>query len=67
MAPISFQKQVRLQEARRLLVAGGGTAAEAARAVGYASPTQFNREYRRAYGLPPAQDVVRLRQVLTTA
>ena len=63
MSPIRFQKQVRLEEARRLLVAGT-TAAEVAHAVGYASPTQFNREYRRTYGLPPAQDAAHLRQRL---
>jgi AraC-like DNA-binding protein len=63
MSPIRFQKQVRLQEARRLLVAGT-TAAEVAHAVGYASPTQFNREYRRTYGLSPAQDAAHLRQRL---
>jgi transcriptional regulator GlxA family with amidase domain len=64
MSPIRFQEQVRLQEARRLLVAGTTTAAEVARAVGYASPTQFNREYRRAYGLPPVRDAALLRQRL---
>jgi AraC-like DNA-binding protein len=64
MSPIRFQKEVRLQEARRLLVAGTTTAAEVAHAVGYASPTQFNREYRRTYGLPPAQDAAHLRQRL---
>jgi AraC-like DNA-binding protein len=64
MSPIGFQKQVRLQEARRMLVAGAATAAEVAQTVGYASPTQFNREYRRTYGLPPAQDAAHLRQRL---
>jgi AraC-like DNA-binding protein len=63
MSPIRFQKQVRLEEARRLLVTGT-TAAEVAHAVGYASPTQFNREYRRTYGQPPAQDAAHLRQRL---
>jgi AraC-like DNA-binding protein len=62
MSPIHFQKQLRLQEARRLLLAGAGSATQVATAVGYASPSQFNREYRRAYGLPPAQDASRLRQ-----
>lgn len=61
MTPLSFQKQLRLQEARRQLVAGDTTAARVANAVGYVSATQFNREYRRAYGLPPAQDAARLR------
>ena len=63
MSPMSFQQRVRLEEARRLLVAGT-TAAEVADAVGYASPTQFNREYRRTYGLPPVQDAAHLRQRL---
>ncbi|MEU4235846.1 AraC family transcriptional regulator [Actinoplanes sp. NPDC026619] len=61
MSPLQFQKHLRLQQARRLLVAGDTTAAQVALAVGYASATQFNREYRRVYGLPPAQDAVRLR------
>lgn len=67
MSPISFQKSLRLQEARRLLITGGVTATHVAGAVGYASPTQFNREYRRAYGLPPAQDAARLRDRLAGA
>ncbi|GAA4737198.1 AraC family transcriptional regulator [Phytohabitans rumicis] len=66
MSPIRFQKQLRLQEARRLLLAGTNSAAHVASTVGYASPSQFNREYRRTYGLPPAQDVTRLRHRLTT-
>ncbi|MEU9369870.1 AraC family transcriptional regulator [Streptomyces avermitilis] len=67
MSPLSFQKHLRLQEARRQLVAGDTTAALVAEAVGYASATQFNREYRRTYGLPPAQDASRLRGRLTGA
>jgi AraC-like DNA-binding protein len=61
MSPLKFQKHLRLREARRRLVAGDTTAAQVAEAVGYASVTQFNREYRRAYGLPPGQDAARLR------
>ncbi|TKA08912.1 AraC family transcriptional regulator [Actinacidiphila oryziradicis] len=67
MSPLRFQKHLRLQEARRQLVAGNTTAALVAEAVGYASATQFNREYRSAYGLPPAQDAVRLRGRLANA
>jgi AraC-like DNA-binding protein len=67
MSPISFQKSLRLQEARRLLITGGVTATHVAEAVGYASPTQFSREYRRTYGLPPAQDAARLRDRLAGA
>ncbi|MES9544380.1 helix-turn-helix domain-containing protein [Actinomadura sp. NPDC000600] len=58
---------MRLQEARRQLVAGNTTAAVVAEAVGYASATQFNREYRRTYGLPPGQDASLLRGRLTEA
>ncbi|MGI5198185.1 AraC family transcriptional regulator N-terminal domain-containing protein [Streptomyces sp. CA-288835] len=64
MSPLRFQKHLRLQEARRRLLAGDTTAAVVAEAVGYVSATQFNREYRRAYGLPPAQDAARLRSQL---
>jgi AraC-like DNA-binding protein len=61
MSPLRFQKHLRLQEARRRLIAGDTPAALVAEAVGYASATQFSREYRRAYGLPPVQDAARLR------
>lgn len=67
MSPLRFQKQLRLQEARRQLVAGDTTAVLVAEAVGYVSATQFNREYRRAYGLPPATDAARLRDRLAGA
>ncbi|MFI9170149.1 AraC family transcriptional regulator [Streptomyces lincolnensis] len=61
MSPLKFHKRLRLQEARRRLFSGDMTAAQAAQAVGYVSATQFNREYRSAYGLPPGQDAARLR------
>lgn len=61
MSPLKFHKRLRLQEARRRLFTGDTTAAQAAQAVGYVSATQFNREYRSAYGLPPGQDAARLR------
>jgi AraC-like DNA-binding protein len=64
MSPMQFQKRLRLQEARRLLLSGDRTAAITAEEVGYASATQFSREYRRAYGVPPAQDAARLRDLL---
>lgn len=60
-SPLQFQKLLRLQEARRLLVAEGGDAASAAFAVGYSSPQQFSREYARLFGLPPQRDATRLR------
>lgn len=61
MTPIEYQKQLRLQEARRLMLTGGATAGSAGFAVGYDSPSQFSREYRRLFGAPPRQDVERLR------
>ncbi|CAJ1503752.1 helix-turn-helix domain-containing protein [[Mycobacterium] burgundiense] len=62
MSPIAFQKQVRLQNARRLLIGDDVSAAQVAQAVGYTSPTQFSREYRREYGAPPRQDAARMRR-----
>jgi AraC-like DNA-binding protein len=61
MSPLQFQKRIRLQEARALLVARPGDVAGAGHLVGYDSPTQFNREYRRLFGAPPGQDSARLR------
>ncbi|GIP51077.1 AraC family transcriptional regulator [Paenibacillus vini] len=61
MSPIQFQKQIRLQEARRLLFSGSIDAAEAAFQVGYESPSHFSREYARMFGMPPVRDVRRLR------
>jgi AraC-like DNA-binding protein len=63
MSPIQFQKQIRLQEARALLLASPGDVAGVAFAVGYESASQFNREYRRMFGLPPGQDTARLQRV----
>ena len=56
-SPLQYQKRFRLQEARRLMLADGMGAAEAAFAVGYESPSQFGREYRRLFGATPAQSV----------
>ncbi|MBP2336041.1 AraC-like DNA-binding protein [Saccharothrix coeruleofusca] len=62
MSPLQFQKRIRLQEARALLVAGhGGDIARVAHLVGYGSPSQFSREYRRLFGAPPGQDAARFR------
>ncbi|WP_041743264.1 AraC family transcriptional regulator [Collimonas fungivorans] len=61
MTPLQYQKQLRLQEARRLLFAQIGDAATAGHLVGYESPSQFSREYNRMFGSPPARDVARLR------
>jgi AraC-like DNA-binding protein len=64
MTPLQFQKQLRLQEARRLMIADRVAAAEAADRVGYESPSQFSREYRRLFGAPPQRDASRLRGAL---
>jgi AraC-like DNA-binding protein len=60
MSPIQYQKQVRLLEARHLLIAEPGSATRVAFAVGYESASQFSREYARHFGLPPARDAARL-------
>ncbi|HEX6341235.1 AraC family transcriptional regulator [Umezawaea sp.] len=56
MTPIEFRRQIRLQEARVLLRARAATVAEVAYLVGYESPSQFNREYRRTFGASPGRD-----------
>ncbi len=61
MSPLQYQKRLRLQEARRLMLGEGLDAAEAAFRVGYESPSQFSREYRRLFGAPPRQDVAALK------
>ncbi len=61
LSPIQFQKQVRLQHARLLLLAGAEDAATAGFRVGYDSASQFSREYRRQFGLPPGRDAARMR------
>jgi AraC-like DNA-binding protein len=60
MSPIQYQKQIRLLEARQLLIARPGNAARVAFAVGYESASQFSREYARQFGSPPARDAARL-------
>ena len=60
MSPLQYQKRLRLQEARRLMLGEGLDAAEAAFRVGYESPSQFGREYRRLFGAPPRRDVAAL-------
>ena len=62
MSPLQYQKQLRLQEARRLLLAGHCDVASAAHRVGYESPSQFSREYSRLFGAPPLRDVEQLRR-----
>ncbi len=62
MGPLQYQKQLRLQEARRLMLSGSMDVTSAALEVGYESPSQFNREYRRLFGLPPLQDIKALQK-----
>jgi AraC-like DNA-binding protein len=61
MSPLQYQKRLRLEEARRLMLGNGLDAAEAAFQVGYESPSQFSREYRRMFGAPPRRDVAALK------
>jgi AraC-like DNA-binding protein len=61
MSPLQFQKQLRLQEARRLMLSGDVDAASAAFRVGYHDASHFNREYKSLFGVPPMRDVQRLR------
>ncbi|MFZ2949553.1 MAG: AraC family transcriptional regulator [Desulfuromonadaceae bacterium] len=67
LSPLQFQKQLRLQEARRLMLAERMDAANAAFQVGYESPSQFNREYNRQFGAPPLRDITKLRQMSNAA
>jgi AraC-like DNA-binding protein len=61
MSPLQYQKNLRLQHARRLLISNED-AARAAYAVGYESASQFSREYARLFGAPPARDALRLQR-----
>lgn len=65
LSPLQYQKQLRLQEARRLMLADYLDAATAAFEVGYESPSQFSREYSRLFGAPPLRDITSLRQQVT--
>jgi AraC-like DNA-binding protein len=67
MTPIQFQKQIRLHEARMRLVAKPEDVAGAGFAVGYDSPSQFSREYRRMFGAPPSRDALALREAAVLA
>lgn len=62
LSPLQYQKQIRLQEARRLILVQRLDAATAGHTVGYDSPSQFSREYARLFGAPPLRDVARLRE-----
>ena len=66
MSPLQFQKQLRLQEARRLMLGENLDATSAAYRVGYDDASHFNREYKRLFGAPPMRDVERLREAAST-
>ncbi|MDG4796305.1 AraC family transcriptional regulator [Micromonospora sp. WMMD1082] len=66
MSPIQFQKQIRLQQARLLLAAHPDDVTGVGHRVGYDSPSQFSREYRRQFGAAPSQDAARLRHTAFT-
>jgi transcriptional regulator GlxA family with amidase domain len=59
-SPLQFQKKLRLYEAQRLMLTENKSAETAAYGVGYDSPTQFSREYKRQFGEPPRRDIARL-------
>lgn len=61
MSPLQFQKQIRLQEARRLMLGEGMDAASAGFRVGYENPSYFSRDYKKLFGAPPQRDIARLR------
>jgi transcriptional regulator GlxA family with amidase domain len=63
LSPLQYQKRLRLLQARKLLMGGSGNVTSVALEVGYESPTQFSREYARAFGLPPTQDAARIRSL----
>ena len=62
MSPLQFQKRLRLQEARRLMLGEDLDATSAAYRVGYNDASHFNREYKSVFGVPPMRDVQRLRE-----
>jgi AraC-like DNA-binding protein len=64
MSPLQFQKQLRLQEARRIMLGESLDAASAGYRVGYDDASQFSREYKRLFGQPPMRDVERLREAV---
>ncbi|MFP5261805.1 MAG: helix-turn-helix domain-containing protein [Blastocatellia bacterium] len=61
MSPLQFQKQIRLQEARRLMLGEDLDAASAGVRVGYTGPSYFSRDYKKFFGAPPQRDIARLR------
>jgi AraC-like DNA-binding protein len=66
MSPLQYQKWLRLNEARRLMLAENKDATTTAFQVGYESPSQFSREYGRMFGAPPLRDITSMRQTAPT-
>ena len=64
LSPLQFGKQMRLQEAKRLMIAGDLDAASAGVCVGYDDPSHFSRDYRRFFGAPPRKHVALVRNCL---
>ena len=64
MSPLQFQKQIRLQEARRLMLGDNLDAASAGFRVGYEDPAYFSRDYKNLFGAPPQRDIARMRNNL---
>ena len=64
MSPLQFQKQIRLQEARRLMLGEDLDAASAGYQVGYEDPAYFSRDYKKLFGNPPQRDIAKLRSDL---
>ncbi|MER8777823.1 AraC family transcriptional regulator [Mesorhizobium sp. M0220] len=67
LSPLQFQKQLRLIEARRIMLSDGMPASSAAYAVGYESVPQFTREYGRMFGVPPVRDIKQARERMNVA
>lgn len=65
MSPIQFQKQLRLQEARRIMLGEDLDATSTAYRVGYSDAAHFSREYKSVFGVPPIRDIQRLRETVT--
>ena len=66
MSPLQFQKQIRLQVARRLMLGEDLDAASAGHRVGYEDPSYFSRDYKKQFGAPPQRDISRLRGSLSS-
>lgn len=66
LSPLQYQKSLRLNEARRLMMVENLDAASAAFEVGYENPAQFSREYKRTFGSPPKRDITKIRLMLST-